>query len=268
MATATFHHLNTRRLALHSSGSYGSGSSHTLSKQSKFPVSGTNILGFARNVDDTINTQASYKYFVNLEEEVAKRKNKRGVAMKEQQEAEAGKETKQAPSRADPSGANINGNLEHETVQETLQTTVTEDGSAKHQETPSPVGRDEGKGKVTFDVKPTVIVTEDDGKVEEDVTIEQDSDSGGKPIIDGHLKCANLDVFQKWCSSSMTWMMQNAQEFPSIDSFPFLNKLCVVRFSQGSYARRPILKPLHHFGLAHCLTLHIFALFEVTLLHT
>jgi hypothetical protein len=180
MATATFHHLNANearssfKSSVHSSGSYGSGSSHILSKQSKPPVSGTNILQFARNIDDTINTQASYKYFVNLGEEVAKYKHNR-----ERAEAEAGKGTQQALSRADPSGANINGNLDHKTVQETPQTpTPKEDGSAKHQETPSLRERDKGKRKVAFDVKPTVMKTEDDGKVEEDVTVEQDS--GGR----------------------------------------------------------------------------------------
>ena len=196
MATATFHHLNANearsRLPVPSSGSYGSGSSHTLSKQSKSPVSGTNVLQFVRNVDDAINTQASYKYFVNLEEEVARYKHNQEVVMREQQEAEAGKGTHLAPSRADPSGANINGNLDHKTVQETPQTpTPKEDGSAKHQETPSPRGRDKGKRKVTFDVKPAVLKTEDDGK---DVTVEQDS--GGKPIIGAHLTYANLDVFR------------------------------------------------------------------------
>ena len=199
MATATFfYHLNANEARSRSSGSYGSGSSHTLSKQSKSPVgvSGTNVSQFARNVDDTINTQASYRYFVNIEEEMARHKHNREVAMVEQ-EAKAGKGTQHALSRADPSGANINGNLDHKTVQETPQTpTPKEDGNAKHQETPSPKGRDKGKRKATFDVKPAVM------KMEEDVTVEQDS--GGKPIIGGHLKYANLDVLQKWCSRLRT----------------------------------------------------------------
>lgn len=187
LATSTFHHLNTNEARTHSSGYCESASSHTLSTSSEsltlipdaVPVA-SNILQYKRNVNDDINTQASYRYFVNLEEDMARYKRSQEIALKEQQEAEAGQQAQQAPTQAESSGANTNGNLEHKTVENT-----TEDGNARHEETISSRERDKGKRKVTFDVEPAVMTskTEADEKVEEDVTTEQDS--GGKPIIGG-----------------------------------------------------------------------------------
>jgi hypothetical protein len=132
-------------------------------------------------LNDSIDTQVSYKYLVNLEEDMARYKHSQEVAMKEQQEAEASKRAQHALSHANSSGTNINGNLKHNTVQETSpqSPTHTEDGSASHEETVSPRGRDKGKRKVTFDVEPAVMKMENDGKVEEDVATNE-QDSGGK----------------------------------------------------------------------------------------
>lgn len=268
LANSTFHHLNTNearsRLAARSSGSYGSASSYTLSTRSKSPVPGSNVLQFKRNVNEGINTQASYKYFVNLEEDMARYKHNQEVAMKEQQKAEADKRAQQAPSYSDSSGANTNGNLKYNTVQE-----PTEDGSTKLEETISPRGRDKGKRKVTFDVEPAVMKTEDDGKVEEDVTIKQDS--GGKSIIGCYLKCTNSIVLQKWSLHLRTWKVRKTQEIPRIFNmvlFPFLIKLCLVHFGQKRCEHRPTSKPFHPSGLPHCLVLHIPALRGVNLMLT
>jgi hypothetical protein len=196
LATSTFHHLNTNEARTHLSGYHESSSSHTLSTTysksptlvpDTVPVASNNILQYKRNINDDINTQASYRYFVNLEEDMARYKRSQEAAMKEQ-EAEAGKRaSQQAPNQAESSGGvNTNGKLNHKTVvQATKPQTTTKDGSAKQEESVSPISpreRDKGKRKVTFDVEPAVmtIKTEADGKVEEDVTTEQDS--GGKPI--------------------------------------------------------------------------------------
>ena len=189
LATSTFHHLNTNEARTHSSGNSGSASSHTLSTTysrsptlvpDAVPVASNNVLQFKRNINDDINTQASYRYFVNLEEDMARYKRSQELALKEQQ-AEASKQVQQAPTQAGSSG--VNGNLKHKTVvQATKSQTTMEDGSARHEETILPRERDKGKRKVTFDVEPAVMtIKEADAKVEEDVTTGQDS--GGRPII-------------------------------------------------------------------------------------
>jgi hypothetical protein len=188
LATSTFHHLNT---STNSSGYCGSASSLTLSTYSKSPtlvpdaVPATNVLPFKKNLnDDTINTQASYRYFVNLEEDMARYKRSQQPAMKEQ-EAESNKRAQQAPTQAGSSGVNTNGDLKHKTVvRATKAQTTTEDGSAGHEETRR---RDKGKRKVTFD--------EADGNVE-DVTTEQDS--AGMFYHRPYMKISNLDVLQNW----------------------------------------------------------------------
>jgi hypothetical protein len=192
LATSTFHHLNTNanEARTHSSGYSGSASPSTTYSKSPtlipdaVPVANNNVLQYKRNVNDDINTQASYRYFVNLEEDMARYKRSQEVALKGQQEAEAGKRAQQqTPTQEGSAGVNTNGNLKPKTVQATKPQTSTEDGSAKHEEIVSPREREKGKRKVTFDVEPAVmtIKTEADGKVEEDVTTDQDS--GGKPII-------------------------------------------------------------------------------------
>ena len=191
LATSTFHHLNNNEARTHSSSYCGSTSTLSTSSESAtlipdaVPAATNNILQFKRNINDDINTQASYRYFVNLEEDMARYKRSQEAAMKEQQEAQAGKRVQQAPTQAESSGINTNGKLNHKAVvQATKPQTTTEDGSAKHEESTSPRERGKGKRKVTFDVEPAVMTskTEAEGKVE-DVTT--DEDSGGKPIIGG-----------------------------------------------------------------------------------
>ena len=174
LATSTFHHPNANQVRssppAYSPDSYRSVSSRSLSTQSKsstlvpdaVPITRSNVLQFGRNINDTINTQASYKYFVNVEED-----NKR-------REAEAAKRAQQTQPSQAVSGVHTNGNSKHDTIQTPNAPTPTEDGSAKHEEATSPRGRDKGKRKVTFDVEPAVIKIEEDEKVEEDVTAEQD----------------------------------------------------------------------------------------------
>ena len=193
LATSTFHHLNTNpnEVRTHSSGYSGSITPSTIYSKSPtlipdaVPIANNNILHYKRNINDDINTQASYRYFVNLEEDMARYKRSQEMALKGQQEAEAGKRAQQqTPTQAGSPGVNTNGSLKHKTaVQATKPQSTTEDGSAKHEEIVSPREREKGKRKVTFDVEPAVmtIKTEADGKVEEDVTTDQDS--GGKSIL-------------------------------------------------------------------------------------
>ena len=193
LAISTFHHLNTNEAHTNSSGYSESASSRTLSttyskspslNPDAVPVANNNVLQYKRNIDSDFNTQASYKYFVNLEEDMARYKRNQETALKVHQDAEAGKEALQAPTQVESSSVNTNGNLKHKTAgQATKSQTTTEDGNARLEETISPGGRDMGKRKVTFEVEPAVmtIKTKAEGKKDEDVTTDQDS--GGKPII-------------------------------------------------------------------------------------
>jgi hypothetical protein len=198
LATSTFHHLNTNEARTHSSGYSESVSSHTHSTiysksptliPDAVPATSNNVWQYNRSTDDDINTQASYRYFLNLEEDMARYKRSQEAAMKEQQEAEAGKQApQQAPTQAESSSVKTNGNSKHKKTvdQATKHQTTPKDESAKHEETTSPKERDKGKRKVTFDVEPAVMTIKTeaaDGKVEEDVPTGQDS--GGKPIIGG-----------------------------------------------------------------------------------
>ena len=194
LATSTFHHLNTyaNEARTHSGYSGSATPSTTYSKSPTLipdavPAGNSNVLQFKRNINDDINTQASYRYFVNLEEDMARYKRSQEIALKGQQEAEAGKQAQQqTPTQTGSSGVNTNGSLKHKTVvQATKPQTTAEDGSAKREEIVSQREREKGKRKVTFDVEPAVmtIKTEADGKVEEDVTTDQDS--GGNTIIGG-----------------------------------------------------------------------------------
>jgi hypothetical protein len=216
LATSTFHHLNTNEAHTNSesysesSGYCGSASSLTISTYSKSPmfvpasdaVPVTNVLQYKRDLNDDINTQASYRYFVNLEEDMTRYKRSQEAAMKEQ-EAEASKRAQQAPTQAGSSGINTNGDLKKykTVVQATKAQITTEDGSARHEETGE---RDKGKRKVTFNVEPTVmtIEMEADGNVEEDVTTEQDS--AGMFYRRPYMKFSYLDVLQNWSSHLRT----------------------------------------------------------------
>ena len=192
LATSTFHHLNTNsnEARTHSSGYSGSATPSTTYSKSPtlileaVPVATNNVLQYMRNVNDDINTQASYRYFINLEEDMARYKRSQEVALKGQQETEDDKRAQQqTPAQAGSSGVNANENLKHKAVQATKPQITSEVGSAKHVEIVSPREREKGKRKVTFDVEPAVmtIKAEAGGKVEEDVT--SDQDSGGKHSI-------------------------------------------------------------------------------------
>ena len=191
LATSTFHlDTNTNEASTHSSAYSGSATPSTTYSKSPtlipdaVQVANNNVLQYKRNVNDDINTQASYRYFINLEEDMARYKLSQEVALKGQQEAETGKLARQQiPTQAGFSSFNSNGNLKHVTVQATKFQSTTEDGCANHEEIVSPREREKGKRKLSFDVEPAVMTTkmEADGKVEEDVTTDQES--GGNPII-------------------------------------------------------------------------------------
>jgi len=118
---------------------------------------GSNVLQFKRNVNEDINTQASYRYFVDLEEDMRRYKQSR-------EDAKNPEATESRPSRPpDPSSSK-----ERTRIQVVEPTVKTSEPQAEA--TPSR-GRDKGKRKVTFDVKPAVVTIVKDEK--EAITADQ-----------------------------------------------------------------------------------------------
>ncbi|KAF8969372.1 hypothetical protein BDZ97DRAFT_1902497 [Flammula alnicola] len=168
LATSKFYH--PRDLQDRSS-SVGSSSSGTLSTprsvsstlvQTAPKAEGSNVLQFKRNIDDNLNTQASYRYFVNLEEDMTRYKRSQEEALKKQQGAEAAKHTQEAePSHANPS-LSTNGTKKPVEVQSGGSLSAAADGPKPEGETTPSRARDKGKRKVTFDVEPAVVTIQSD----------------------------------------------------------------------------------------------------------
>lgn len=141
LAKSPFHHPRYQNSPPHSpplsNGPLSdSGSSVTLTNKPGHP-NGSNVLQFRRNNNDAINTAASYRYFMNLEEEMARHKREQAAKHPEQ--------------TVTPNVENLIQNGHH------ARTSASGSGesSAKSGDTkPSP---SKGKRKVTFDVKPDVV---------------------------------------------------------------------------------------------------------------
>ncbi|KDR84066.1 hypothetical protein GALMADRAFT_151088 [Galerina marginata CBS 339.88] len=182
LATTSFHHPREAQGEPSSvseyNGSVGSSSS-TLST----PRSGsstlvhpapradaTNVLQYKRNINDAINTQVSYRYLINLDEDMARYKRSQEEALKKQREAEMANRTQDAGPSHDHRPTSPNGDTRSGKFQPVDPQSSTAEGTAnpESEETPSR-GRDKGKRKVTFDVEPAVVTIQnkDDGKEEE-----------------------------------------------------------------------------------------------------
>ncbi|KAF8239024.1 hypothetical protein L208DRAFT_1239740 [Tricholoma matsutake] len=112
-----------------------------------------NVLKFKRNINDTINTEASYRYFVNLEEDVTRRRKYR----EEHERKEEAPDQSQEGSPPNPIDEQKQLRSEHSTEEATISR-----------------GREKSKGKrkVTFDVEPEVVTI----KREVNTEIEEDND--------------------------------------------------------------------------------------------
>jgi hypothetical protein len=141
LATSSFHHPRARtdhasQLPDRPSSAASSRSNHSTSSSTPPPQgSNSNVLKFKRNINDTINTAASYRYFVNLEDEITRHREHR-----EQNERKP-----EAPDQNQPTGG-TNEQLRSELRSEEQEVTVSR-------------GREKSKGKrkVTFDVEPEVV---------------------------------------------------------------------------------------------------------------
>ena len=85
LATSSFHHPRAISES-HASSQETNGSIQSRSSNSSDPATlvrsplhenGTNVLQFPRNVDDNLNTAVSFKYFIDLEQEIERKKKER-----------------------------------------------------------------------------------------------------------------------------------------------------------------------------------------------
>lgn len=153
LATTSFHYPKanqSRSPPPQSNGSPNSVSSQTLSSthsesvtlvQSAGRSEGSNVLQFRRNINDSINTAASFRYFVNLEEDISRHRRERQASNPTGNNQQAGpSQTSENPTT---SADNNNRNDQPETQ--------VGEGSA------GPRGRGRGNRRVTFDVQPDVV---------------------------------------------------------------------------------------------------------------
>jgi hypothetical protein len=168
LATTRFHHPKHKQRRSSSgggsSGSYDSSSdtrkafsspqsaSSTLVLAAPHGDVGANLLQFKRIIDDNFNTQTSYRYLVNLDEDMARFKRSQEPTNK--RDNEAAKHTKEAGSSHARSGLKPGGNEKPQVVE--AQPSASKGLKLDGETTPSR-GRDKGKRKVTFDVDADVV---------------------------------------------------------------------------------------------------------------
>ena len=160
LATSTFHYpKESRRRSSEIQRPSPESNDDLTSVSSTFVPSTTghgeeaNVLQFKRTINDDINTQASYRYFVNLEEDIERSKRTKEVESKrgkDDQDQHVAPTANRLPAEVDTQKSDVN-----ETVSQVNES----------QNEPSPQrGRDKGKRKVTFDVKPATLTIENDAK--------------------------------------------------------------------------------------------------------
>ena len=170
LATSTFHYPEERRERL-SEIECGSSDDQTLDSRS---ISSTlvqpttihseeaNVLQFPRTINDDINTQASYRYFANLEEEMERVKHTKNLESNEEEQHD----------RVPPS-ATSKPPVEVDTHKPQTADLTASEGKEPQIGMSPPRGRDKGKRKVTFDVKPAVVAIEKNEKAADPVAPDQ-----------------------------------------------------------------------------------------------
>ncbi|KAG6910152.1 hypothetical protein DXG01_012911 [Tephrocybe rancida] len=160
LATSSFHHPRARSTATspppthhRASSNMSNGTSHSGSTAASstiaVPQSVDTVLNMRRNINDGVDTATSYRFFVTLEEDMARL---RGRAQTKKSDAP------DQTQAAGPSHAPVNKDDDTE-KQENLPTDVPV--------SPSRAGDKKGKRKVTFDEKPAVVT------IKRDVAAEQ-----------------------------------------------------------------------------------------------
>ncbi|PPR02642.1 hypothetical protein CVT24_002125 [Panaeolus cyanescens] len=165
LATSNFHHPRHSRSKSPSTSrarvSADSSSSRTLSStpsgsstlvQGPQYPEGLTVMNIKRNVDDNLNTQASYRYFVNIEEERARHQREQEEALKAQGTAMT-QHNQSGPSN--PISSSVSRKMKK--TQTPAHGSSLEGKAAAENDGIPTRGRDKGKRKVTFDVEPAVV---------------------------------------------------------------------------------------------------------------
>jgi len=121
----------------------------------------SNVLKFKRNINDTINTAASYRYFIDLEEEVVRHR-----------EHQVQNERKQEEPDQNQAGGSSHVAESSNDAQKHKKQPPGSRSDAEHADTISR-GREKvkGKRKVTFDVEPDVVT------IKREVNVEKEDDN-------------------------------------------------------------------------------------------
>lgn len=177
LATSTFYHPDEPGGRDSSpegaSISLESSESHLLSTQSGsstlvhsgYQCEGPNVLQFRRTINEDINTQASYRYFVNLDEEVHQYKRSKEVE-------EPMAVLRPAAEASHSPGPSATTSSRGTVGMHYASTQISGTSKQLQEETALSRGRDKGKRKVTFDVKPAVVTIEKDEKAEDKVGLD------------------------------------------------------------------------------------------------
>ncbi|KAJ2930572.1 hypothetical protein H1R20_g6529, partial [Candolleomyces eurysporus] len=154
---------------------FDSASSRTLSTRSGSETlvqptntNGVNVLQFRRNINDTINTQASYRYFLNVEEEMARDKKRREELAKAKGQTSPDAQEASSSTQASSLTPKVNGtqqkNGSPSAAKAEAQPPKEGDKPSTEEPTTPSRGRDpKGKRKVTFD--DVVTISETDAEV-------------------------------------------------------------------------------------------------------
>ncbi|KAK2465944.1 hypothetical protein APHAL10511_001585 [Amanita phalloides] len=169
LATSSFHHpkaaSESHALAREGNGSIHSRSSHssgsTTHVRSPAREGAANVLQFPRNIDDGLNTAVSFRYFMDVEQEMEKKKKER------LEEANRKHRASQLKARTSVTAATaaVNGK-ETEPLQKIQEYTdahlqVDTEGSVVESSERSP---SKGRRHVTFEVEPEVVTINAEAK--------------------------------------------------------------------------------------------------------
>jgi len=173
LAASSFHHpraLSESNGSIHSRSSHSSelSGSATLIHPPPHREIGANVLQFPRNIDDMVNTAVSFKYFVDLEYEMKRKKKERledaNKGHRARGRSDAGPSSTTSTSSQVPvingRKAEVKSSQERSELQ-VRHVQVDTEGSVVETSEKSP---SKGKRHVTFDVEPEVVTIDGEAK--------------------------------------------------------------------------------------------------------
>ncbi|TFK43834.1 hypothetical protein BDQ12DRAFT_675634 [Crucibulum laeve] len=191
LVTSSFHHPRARQSPppgvnaspRSSNQSISTADSATLVQPNSAGVLGSNVLQYKRNINDSINTATSYRYFQDLEEDMARHKREREALTKKPESDQA--QTQEAGPSRRPTTPPTNGNKKQKKQQSGSESN-TEDMNVKAETDPMQSrGREsKGKRKVTFDSQPAIVTIKREVNSEKEEAAAAQSDDPREMIFD------------------------------------------------------------------------------------